>query len=278
MDKTIKRARAIKFRELHGGPHILVLPNAWDAASAKIFEQSGFAAVGTTSAGIAAVFGYADGEQISRREVLMLIGRIAQTVELPVSADIEAGYGGTLAALGRTIEMVITAGAVGINLEDSTQRLDKPLADLAFQVDKLKTVREVAAELGVPLFINARTDVYLRAVGKESSRFGETVHRANAYREAGSDCSFIIGVQDRETIAALVREIDGPVNVLATAHSPSISELEQLGVKRVSFGSGPMRATLSRIREIAQELSAQGTYNFLTPNTPSHAEVNRLFE
>ncbi len=278
MDAKVQRERALAFLELHHGPHILVLPNAWDASSAKIFEQAGFSAIGTTSAGIAAVFGYPDGEAISRSGMMRMIERITHTVSLPVSADLEAGYGGTPEAVAKTIQDVIAAGAVGMNLEDSTRLLKKPLADISKQIERIQVAREVADAANLRLVVNARTDVYLRAVGPEANRFRETLRRANAYREAGADCLFVPGVQDRETIAALVREIQGPVNILATAGSPTVAELEQLGVARVSVGSGPMRATLVTVRKIAEELCSRGTFEFLTPETPSHGDVNRMFD
>lgn len=276
MNAAEQPAKADAFRSLHQGPRLLILPNAWDAVSARLFEQAGFPAIATTSAGIAAVLGYPDGQRISRRQMLDMVGRIAAVVSVPVSADLEAGYGETPEAVAETIREAIAVGAVGANLEDGTGRTDPPLADLAYQVEVIKAVRAVAAQAQVPFVLNARTDVHLRAVGEVAGRFAETVRRANAYRAAGADCLFVPGVKDREAIGQLVREIRGPVNILAGPGSPTLAELEQLGVARVTFGSGPMRATLPLVRRMAGELRA-GSYALFTQTEFTHAGVNQLF-
>jgi 2-methylisocitrate lyase-like PEP mutase family enzyme len=278
MDKSTQREKAERLRELHHGPAILVLPNAWDVASAVLFAQAGFGAIATTSAGIAATLGYPDGERISRDEMLAVVGRIAAAVDLPVTADMEAGYGGTVAAAVATAEGVIAAGAVGLNLEDATDAGPEPLADVAAQAEKIQAIRAVAAERGVPLVVNARTDVYLLEVGEPDARFAEAVRRLSAYRQAGADCLFVPDVRDAETIGRLVHAVDGPLNVLAGAGTPPIGELARLGVARVSVGSGPMRATLALVRRIAAELRDQGTYTAFTENALAYAEVNRLLE
>jgi 2-methylisocitrate lyase-like PEP mutase family enzyme len=278
MKATEQRAKASAFRNLHQGPQILVLPNAWDALSARIFEQAGFSAIATTSGGIAAMLGYPDGQCIGCQQMLQIVERIAASVSVPVSADMEAGYGDTTEQVVETIREVLEAGAVGVNLEDGTGHAKKPLADLAYQVEVIKAVRAVAATTNVPFVLNARTDVYLHAAEDEASRFKEAVRRANAYREAGADCLFIIGVRDRKTIACLVREIHGPVNIMAGSSSPAIPELQQLGVARVTFGSGLMRAALPVVRQIAQELLKSGTYTSFAQTEFTHAAVNQLFE
>lgn len=275
MEIEIQRAKAIQFRELHHGPRILVLPNAWDIASARIFEQAGFPAIATTSAGVANSLGFPDGERISREEMLGVVGRIAAAVSVPVSADMEAGYGRTPEEMAETARAVIAAGAIGLNVEDSIE--ERTLYDVSLQVEKIQAIREAATAAGVPLVINARTDVYLAAVGEPATRFEHAVRRANAYCQAGADCLFLPGVRDAETIAKLVKEIQGPVNVLAGPGVPPAAELEKLGVARVSVGSGPSRATLALVRRIAQELLTSGTYTAFTENTISYAEANRIF-
>src|SRR5438067_224560 len=173
MDTRTQREKAERLRALHHGPAILVLPNAWDVAGAVLFTQAGFGAIATTSAGIAAALGYPDGQRISRDEMLAVVGRIAAAVELPVTADVEAGYGETVAAAVETAEGVIAAGAVGLNLEDATDAGPEPLADVAAQVEKIRAIREVAAERDIPLVLNARTDVYLLELGEPDARFAE---------------------------------------------------------------------------------------------------------
>lgn len=273
-----QKEKAAQFRDLHRGPNILVLPNAWDAASACIFEQAGFRAIGTTSSGVAASLGYADGQRISRKMMLDNLETIVRAVKCPVSADSEGGYGDTIEEVVQTISEVIRTGAVGINIEDSTKGQEKALVDVAYQIELIKAIRELATAMDVPLVINARTDVFLMPTGDATSRFEQAVERANAYREAGADCLFLIGVNDAQTIAGLVRKIHGPINILADGHTPAIPELARLGVARVSFGSGPMRATLGYLRQIAQELLTQGTYEGMVKEMISGAELRQLFE
>ena len=265
-------AKADLFQRLHHGPAILVLPNAWDAATARIFQTAGFPAIASTSAGIAWAAGYPDGERISRGDMLEAVCRIVAAVDVPVTADMEAGYGETAEAAAATAEGVLAAGAIGLNLEDASA--DR-LLEIAAHSARVRAVRRVAEDAGVPLVINARTDVYLLAVGTPETRFAEAVRRANAYREAGADCLFIPGVRDAETIGRLVESIHGPINVLAGAGTPPAGELQRLGVARISTGSGPMRASLTLVRQFAEELR-QGTYDSFTKDVLSYADVNRL--
>jgi 2-methylisocitrate lyase-like PEP mutase family enzyme len=206
-----------------------------------------------------------------------VVARIAAKVNLPVTADAEAGYGRRPDDAAQTARAVIEAGAVGLNLEDGTDDPKQPLTALPLQVEKIAAVRETARTMGVPLVLNARTDVYLRQVGKPEERFDETVRRLAAYRDAGADCLFAPGVRELQVISRLVRELQYPLNILAGPGSPPLSELQKIGVARVSLGSSPMRATLGLVRRIAQELQATGTYNALE-DAPSHVEVNRMLE
>jgi 2-methylisocitrate lyase-like PEP mutase family enzyme len=270
-------AKAEAFRAMHRGPKILVLPNAWDVASARIFEESGVAAIATTSAGIAFTLGYPDGQKISRDEMLYCVSRIAAKVKIPVTADVEAAYGDRPEDAALTARAVIEAGAVGLNLEDGTDNSQNPLSDLSLQLEKISAMRETAQSLGVPLVLNARTDVYLLQVGKAEGRFAEAARRLAAFRDAGADCLFVPGVRDLPTIAQLVQELHHPINILAGPGSLTIPELQKIGVARVSLGSAPMRATLGLARKIAHELQTTGTYTSLE-GAPSHAEVNRMLE
>jgi 2-methylisocitrate lyase-like PEP mutase family enzyme len=254
------------FRKLHEGPRILVLPNAFNVAGARIFEETGFPAIGTTSAGIAFSLGYPDGERISRDEMIAVVRRIAGAVKIPVSADVEAGYGDPIA----TAEELVEAGAVGMNLEDVAG--DNSLMDLDEQVRIIQGIRSKT-----DLVINARTDIFLAGIGEAGSRLERTVERLNAYRKAGADCLFAPGVLDAETIGKLVGAVDGPLNILATVGSPVVAELERLGVMRVSVGSGPMRAAMGLMQRIARELKDKGTYSAMTEGAMSYADANRLF-
>jgi len=255
--------KADTLRALHRGPAILVLPNAWDVASARIFERAGFPALATTSAGIASTLGYADGQRISRAEMIEVVARIARGVKIPVTADVEAGYGDAV----ETARQVWAAGAVGLNLEDTLG--DGRLVDLAAWVT---AIRAATPEM----VINARTDIFLDAIGDEADRFDRAVERLNAYRDAGADCLFAPGVRDRDTIARLVKAVRGPLNILAGPGAPAAPELQKLGVARVSVGSGPMRATLGLVDRIAHELRDHGSYSSFIEGALSYAEVNRL--
>jgi 2-methylisocitrate lyase-like PEP mutase family enzyme len=268
--------KANALRQLHEGPSILVLPNAWDVASARLIEDAGFPAIATTSAGVAWAQGYLDGERISRKEMAEVVRRVARAVGVPVTADMEAGYGPGPDAVAETVRAVIAAGAVGLNLEDWLHGTPGRLRDLEVQVECVRAARQAGVSAGVPVVINARTDVYLEQVGAPEERFEHAVRRANAYRDAGADCLFVPGVRDAATIDALVRAIRGPVNILAGADTPSVPELERMGVRRVSMGSGPMRATLTCLRGLTEELRERGTYASFTGRTLSHAQVNQL--
>jgi len=267
--------RAIRFRDRHRGPAILVLPNAWDVSSARIFEEAGFDAIGTTSAGIANSLGFPDGEEAPFADVMRVVERIVGAVRVPVSADIETGFSEKPKEVAARCRAVLAAGAVGVNLEDGTREPSKPLVDIGHHSEKVQAAREAAQAAGIALVINARTDVFLDSVGEPPTRLGEALRRANAYRKAGADCLFIPGVTDADTIGKLVRGIDGPINVLAGPASPSVAELQRLGVARVSLGSGPMRATLGFLRRAAAELRQQGTYGWLD-GAVSYADANRL--
>lgn len=275
-NKAEQIKQAEDFRNLHHGS-ILILPNAWDAASAKMFERAGFDAIATTSAGVASSYGYPDGEMLSRAEMLEVVQRIAKSVAVPVTADMEAGFGETPEEMAETARLVLEAGAVGLNLEDGTINKSYPLEDIALQVEKIKAMRQAAQKFGIPLVINARTDVYEKSDKRDKAALAQAIQRGNAYREAGADCIFVISVDDKQTIAELVREIDAPINVLARHGSPTIAELKALGVARVSFGSIPMRATMSLVGRIADELKQQGTYSF-AQDILTYGEVNRYFE
>lgn len=276
MDTDTQRTLAGTFRDRHtkseSGP--LVLPNSWDAASTIIYEAAGFDAVGTSSAGIAAALGAPDGEHLSREEMLTVVDRIAHSVAIPVSADIEAGYGATPQTVAETVRRTIDAGAVGVNLEDGAIPASG-LLERDRHVERIRAARDAATEAGVPVVINGRTDVFWRDIRPAATRVERAVDRANAYLAAGSDCAFVPGVTDPTTIEALVDGIHGPVNVLGGPGAPSVPTLAELGVARVSVGSGPMRATLGLLRAISEELRADGTYERMEAAIP-YDELHEL--
>lgn len=276
MDIRAQVAKAERFRALHRGSQILVLPNVWDVAGARLVEQTGLPAVATSSAGIAFSLGYPDGQRIPCPEMVEALRRIARAVDVPVTADFESGYGETPAAVSENVRSVLEAGAVGINFEDSGDHTATDLCAVDLQVEKIKALREMAATVGIPLVINARTDVYLLGIGDPASRFDHAVRRANAYRKAGADCLFVPGVMDAETIGRLTKAIDGPVNILAGPGCPSVPELKRLGVARVSVGSRPMCAAMGLMRRIMEELRDSGTYDSLKEPVVNYAFLNKL--
>jgi 2-methylisocitrate lyase-like PEP mutase family enzyme len=278
MNNEAQKQKAGLFRRLHRGDSILVLPNAWDCLSATIFEQAGFPALATTSGGVASVLGYPDGQQIPSRLMLGMVGRISSVVSVPVTADLEAGYGRTPAQIAQTIINAIELGIVGINFEDGTGVKDFPLRDIEEQVDLIKSIRKAAEVTQIPLFINARTDVFLHREGDDAKRRDEAIQRAAAYVQAGADGIFVIGVKEPELIRELTRQIAAPVNILLGPGMPSIDQLHKLGVARVTFGSGLLRAGLPSLRAMARELRSHGTCPGLSQMEFTHVAINQLFQ
>jgi 2-methylisocitrate lyase-like PEP mutase family enzyme len=278
MDLNTQRQKAEALRRMHDRSRILVLVNAWDALSARAIEEARARAIATSSATMAHALGYPDGEAAPRSEIVAAIGRIARVVEAPITADIESGFGRTPADIAETVRMVIEAGAVGVNLEDSILERRGELYELAQALERLNAAREAAAKAGVPLVINARTDVFLLGVGPKEGRLDHAIRRANAYREAGADCLFVPGVRDAQTIGELARRLNGPLNVLAGPGTPPVAELERLGVARVSVGSWPGLAALTLARKVAQELLGAGTYTFIAADTITYPEANAMMK
>ncbi|MGC4049501.1 MAG: isocitrate lyase/phosphoenolpyruvate mutase family protein [Paludibaculum sp.] len=267
------QAKAKILLDLHHGENILVLPNAWDAGSARIFEKAGFPAIATTSAGVAFTYGRPDGQRIHAEEMLAVVKRIAAAVRVPVTADVEAGYGD----IGGTVRGVLDAGAVGMNLEDMESDGSVDLIPLAEQVERIKAARAAADAAGVHVVLNARTDVFLAGIGDPSTRLPRTIERIRAYAEAGADSLFVPAVKDEEIIRALVQAVAKPINILATAGVPSTRRLQELGVGRVSTGSGPARAALSVAQAVAEQLLATGEYSVFTDCSLSYPAANKLF-
>lgn len=274
---TLERQKtlAADLRRLHHGSEILVLANCWDVASACVLEQAGVPAIATSSAGVAFSLGYADGQRISREEMLAVVARITRAVQVPVTADVESGYGPRPEDAARTALSVIEAGAVGMNLEDSGDESDTALVDVSLAVEKIRAVREAGDKAGVPLVINARTDVYLNEVGAPNSRYDHALRRAAAFRDAGADCIFLPGIKDPGLIARFVQDLKFPINILAGPGVPPVPELQRLGVARVSLGSKPMLAGLGLLRRLAAELRDSGTYAALE-GAVTYAEMQKL--
>lgn len=269
--------RAIHFRRLHEGGAMLLLPNAWDSMSARIIEDAGAPAIATTSCGVSWALGRPDGQGLSRDEMIEAIWRIAGVVRVPVTADIEGGYGeGTPRDVAETLKRVVDAGAVGVNLEDTPGRDGSVLLSPREQAERITAARAAAQASGVPVFLNARIDVYLFQVGDPAGRAEETISRARTYADAGADGIFVPGVVDKETIGRIVEAISVPLNIMAGPGAPTTAELAELGVARVSVGPGITLAVATHIRRAATELLAAGTYEELRDGAP-FAETNALF-
>jgi len=278
MNRDTQRAKAEAFRAMHDRSRILVLPNAWDAMSARVIEDAGARAIATTSAGVAFSVGYPDGEAIPRDEMISAIARIARVVTIPVTADIESGFAHDARGVAETVRRVIDAGAVGINLEDQVHDGTHSLYDLDVAVDRVRAAREAADSAGVPLVINARTDVYLLGIGEPDSRFEHAIRRANAYRKAGADCLFLPAVTRCADIERIVPALDGPLNLLAFPGIPTIAELERLGVARLSVGTGLTLGAMSALKKTVAELLSAGTYGSMLEDATTYADANRLME
>jgi 2-methylisocitrate lyase-like PEP mutase family enzyme len=250
---------AARFVAMHAGDDILVLPNAWDAISACVLVEAGFGAVATTSGGCAFALGYCDGEETPLSEMAAAVGRIARAVPVPVSADMEAGYGPAPEDVAECVRATLAAGAVGLNIEDS-DKAKGGLLDFGLSVARIEAAVAAAREAGIPAVVNARTDGFHS--GADAAVFDEAVRRANAYLAAGAGCAFVPFVRDADTIGRLAAAIDGPMNVLAGPGTPPVAELAALGVKRVTVGSNITKAALVAARNAAEELRDSGSYEF----------------
>lgn len=258
-------AKSRRLRELVRAPEILVMPGAYDVLSALLFEQLGFAAIQCTSGGIAASLGYPDGEVMSREQTVEVTGKIAAAVSLPVNADAERGYGDER-GVPETVRGLVRVGAAGMNLEDGAG--GKPggtrgLVDLAAQLAKIAAVMETKRELKSDFFLNARVDALMVMTDDPAEALAEAIRRGNAYAEAGADCIFFMHAHARDTIATLVKEIKAPVSVLAGPQTPSVKELQDLGVARVSYGSAFLKAAIGGARRLALEIKERGTISAL---------------
>lgn len=278
MQRTIQQERAEAFHRLHGDDNILVLVNAWDAASAKLFEQAGSPAIATTSAGIAWSLGYPDGQHTNVDEFIQACARICRVVKVPVSADIEQGFGQTPAEVCATVRALLDLGIVGVNIEDGTIPGTRELRSPEVLAEKISAIRTVSEEAGVRLFINARTDTYFLPADDPVARYNDTVRRARMYVDAGSDGIFVPGLDNLEEIERMARAVSRPLNIYAGYEGlPSINALQQAGVRRVSLGCGPMQATLALARRIATEALNKESYTAMTTSMLSVGEINSLF-
>lgn len=271
-------ARAASFRDLNLAGRLL-LPNAWDAASARIFEHAGFPAIGTTSGGIANARGLPDGERIGRDAMVVEIASIVRAVDGPVTADIEAGYGPAPVDVAATVDAVLDIGVVGVNLEDNAHRVDAaPLHSTTAQVARIRAARDVAEQRRIHLVINARTDTFLLGLGADvEERMEMTIERGRAYLQAGADLVFVPVLIDPEVVRQLRGAIKGPISLMAMPGAPSARVLFDAGASRLSLGNCAMLATLGALHAIAREVLEAGTWTSIERTFYGFAEAEVLF-
>ena len=261
---VIERAnkKSQQLRGLIQAPEILVMPGAYDVLSALLFQQMGFKAVQGTSGGIAAVLGYPDGEVMSRELFIDICGKFAAAVTVPFNADGEKGYGDD-EGVAETVRALVERGVAGMNLEDSVAKGGSGLVEMARQLQKIKTVMETKREIGSEFFLNARVDAFHVILDDPKKALDEAIERGNAYAQAGGDCIFYLNLHDAKTIGTVAKEVKAPVSILAGPQSPSVSQLQDLGVARVSYGSGFLKAAISGAKRMAEEILTNGSVNIL---------------
>jgi 2-methylisocitrate lyase-like PEP mutase family enzyme len=275
MGRSDQKALAEAFRAMHKVPPALLLPNAWDAVSARLFVASGFGAVATTSGGLAWAIGYPDGEGAPWSEVVAATRRISRVIDVPLSADIEAGFASTADGVHDNVREIIAAGVAGINIEDSDLRAKK-LRPIEEAAERVRAARRAADSAGVPIFINARTDVFHLEAGERADRPAEALRRARAYLEAGADGIFLFGHPELTVVADLAKAIPAPINIVGRPGMPGMTELERLGVARVSIAGGGAMATLSAVHDLAQSLFETRRFDRLTSNV-KRADLQQWF-
>ena len=267
--------KAEEFRRLHDRREVLVLPNAWDVPSARVFEDEGFPAVATSSAGMLVSLGYPDGEGIPRWEFVAAVRRISRVLSVPLSVDVVGGFGDTPGGVASSVGAVIRAGAVGINIEDFVHSTKK-LLPVEKQKSRLRALIRLRDSLRVPFVINARTDALRYAPGDEDAKMMEAIGRAEAYRDLGADCVYPMGLTDGASISRFVKALDFPTNVMVRKGLPAVPELERLGVARVSFGPSASYATMGLLKRASKEIREKGTFSSLIEGAVTFDELNSL--
>ena len=278
MDRNKQIEFAKRFQKMHHEDHMLILPNAWNGGSAKVYEKQGCKAIGTTSAGVAFAMGFTDGEEITFDDLLRVTKEIINVVDLPLTVDMEKGYGTTVEEIKENVRRIIEAGAVGINIEDGNPGKDPHLEILNHQIETIKSIAEIKEETGIPFVINARIDVYWLKIGEENQRLKMTIDRAKAYVEAGADCVFVPSAFEKTLIQQLVNDINAPLNIVANPVFNDIEKLSDMGVKRLSIGSGAVRMVFANLIESAKELNEKKSINNLFNHQLSYDKANEFFK
>jgi 2-methylisocitrate lyase-like PEP mutase family enzyme len=267
---TARPDLATEFHKLHGGPALLVLANAWDAGSARLIESLGAKAAATTSAGVAWSLGYADGEALPVAALVATVSAITRVIRLPLTVDLEGGYSENPATVGETVARVIDAGAIGINIEDGAASPDLLCA-------KIAQAKQAGTRLGVDLFVNARTDVYLRDLAPKAGRVAETLVRAELYQQAGANGIFVPGLIDADEIGQIAAATALPLNVMAVPGLPAAPDLVRLGARRLSAGAAIAQALWGRAASLAEAFLREGRSELLSEGATSYGKINALF-
>ncbi len=266
---TTQNQMAQKFRALHAPGRFLVLPNAWDVASARVAEDAGAEAIATSSAAVAWAHGYADGEHLPKARLLQLVADIVRLAKVPVTADSEAGYSADVAEVAAFVVSMAKAGAVGINIEDGT--LPPPVL-----AQKIKAIKQASAREGVEVFVNARTDVYLKSLVPAEKAMDETLARGKLYRDAGADGFFVPGLVDAAGYRKVADAIDLPINAMIWPKLPDTAALKDAGVRRVSAGAGMSRAAMGAMRRATLALLKDGRYDVMATEAEGCPNLNAL--
>ena len=275
-DRPSQQSKAESFRQMHTNPKLLVLPNIWDPIGARVLQAKGCPAVATASAAVSASLGYEDGEKIRFKTLLGVIKRIARSVDIPVTADIEAGFAESTTQLQENIERIVVSGVVGINLEDSLVE-GGDMRSVDQQCERLATARAAAGRQGLALVINARVDSFVSGnFGSRADRFADAVTRARAYAEAGADCVYPMGPADAETAKDLRQQIPTAINLLVSPAAAPLAVLQEIGIDRASCGPFMFRACLGHLVDIVEEMRHLGSYQSLGRTMLTGEETQRF--
>jgi|SRR5690625_454468 len=269
----VQRAKAL--RQLHDRQEVLLLPNAWDAGSARLLASHDFQAIATTSGGVAWALGYTDGEQTPLEEVLAVVRRIVRVVEVPVTVDFESGYGASPTAVAASVKKIIATGAVGINLEDSMPG-HGPLRSIDEAAARIQAARQAATDMGVPVVINARIDNWMQGPDQPDAPLAEATARAHAYLTAGADCVYPIGLSDLNTMQAFVEAVDAPVNMMAGPGTPPLEQLAQIGVARISVATWLTLLAFGTVNQAVRTMRTTGRFDGLA-TTYGYMDAQNLF-
>lgn len=278
MKKQDQKELVELFRGMHFDEKMLVLPNCWNGGSAKIFEKLGFKAIATSSAGIAFSKGLSDCEHIEINELLNVVKEIIKVINIPLSVDMERGYSDCVQKIKHNVKKIIEAGAVGINIEDGHYENEKHIDDLDKQIEKISAIAELREEMEIPFLINARCCIYWLQLGTEEERFEIAVERGKEYSAVGADCIFLPGLIDKKTVERLVKEIGTPINIIANPSFYDIDELNKIGVKRYSIGSGPARVVMNEIINIGKDLIEDKSIERILKNPLTYDMANEFFK